>query len=43
MERYVAHLKAIGYRGPLIIEREGGEDRVGDIARGKELLERLRK
>jgi sugar phosphate isomerase/epimerase len=42
MERYIAHLKAMNYGGPLIIEREAGEDRVGDIARGKELLERLR-
>ena len=34
-------LKEIGYAGPLVIEREAGEDRLGDIARAKELLEGL--
>ncbi len=38
---YVRKLVEIGYRGPLIIEREAGEDRVGDIKRGKELLEEI--
>lgn len=39
---FVAKLKAIGYTGPLTIEREAGDDRIGDIIRAKELLERLR-
>ena len=39
--RYIAKLKAIGYDGPLIIEREAGDDRVGDISRGKAFIERL--
>jgi sugar phosphate isomerase/epimerase len=42
IERYLRTLKAIGYAGPLIIEREAGDDRIGDIARGKQLLERIR-
>ncbi len=42
MERYVAKLKEIGYKGPLMIEREGGADRIGDIMRAKALLEKLR-
>ncbi len=33
----------IGYEGPLIIEREAGEDRVADIRREKEYLESLKK
>ena len=39
---FVAKLKEIGYKGPLTIEREAGEDRIGDILRGKALLERAR-
>ncbi len=39
---FVAKLKEIGYTGPLTIEREAGDDRIGDILRGKELLERAR-
>ena len=39
---FVAKLKEIGYTGPLTIEREAGDDRIGDILRGKELLESLR-
>ena len=42
IERYVGKLKEIGYAGPLVIEREAGDDRIGDITRAKELLERLR-
>jgi sugar phosphate isomerase/epimerase len=38
---YVAHLREIGYGGPLVIEREAGEDRPADIAAGKRLLESL--
>jgi L-ribulose-5-phosphate 3-epimerase len=39
---FVAKLKEIGYAGPLTIEREAGDDRIGDIMRGRKLLERLR-
>ncbi|MBM3472839.1 MAG: sugar phosphate isomerase/epimerase [Armatimonadetes bacterium] len=39
---FVAKLKDIGYQGPLTIEREAGDDRIGDILRAKALLERLR-
>lgn len=39
---FVAKLKEIGYAGPLTIEREAGDDRIGDIMRGRELLERSR-
>ncbi|MBM3500015.1 MAG: sugar phosphate isomerase/epimerase, partial [Armatimonadetes bacterium] len=39
---FVAKLKAIGYQGPLTIEREAGDDRIGDILRAKALLEQLR-
>jgi len=35
----VKKLVEVGYRGPLIIEREAGEDRIGDILRAKEFLE----
>lgn len=42
MPGFVAKLKEIGYTGPLTIEREAGDDRIGDILRGKELLEGLR-
>lgn len=36
---YVRKLVGIGYKGPLVIEREAGDDRIGDIRRGKKLLE----
>ncbi len=39
---FVRKLKAIGYQGPLTIEREAGDDRIGDILRGKALLEQAR-
>ncbi len=39
---FVAKLKEIGYTGPLTIEREAGDDRIGDILRAKDLLESLR-
>ncbi len=39
---FIAKLKEIGYTGPLTIEREAGDDRIGDITRGKALLESLR-
>ena len=38
---YVRSLGQLGYRGPLVIEREAGEDRIGDILRGRELLQRI--
>jgi L-ribulose-5-phosphate 3-epimerase len=40
---FVAKLKQIGYTGPLVIEREAGEDRIGDIRRAKRLLQKLTK
>lgn len=44
MERWVAKLKEIGYRGPLFIEREVSDQaqRLRDIGDGAALLERLR-
>ncbi|MCS6860144.1 MAG: sugar phosphate isomerase/epimerase [Abditibacteriales bacterium] len=43
IENYIAKLKEVGYTGPLTIEREiSGEQQLRDIARAKELLERLR-
>ena len=36
--RYVANLRSIGYRGYFAIEREVGEDPVGDIRRAVEFL-----
>jgi sugar phosphate isomerase/epimerase len=43
MERFIAKLKEIGYKGPLIIEREASdpEQRRGDILMAVELLRRL--
>jgi L-ribulose-5-phosphate 3-epimerase len=41
VERFVAKLKEIGFPGPLIIEREGGPDPIGDIRRGADILRRL--
>lgn len=42
MERFVQTLKAIGYTGPLTIEREvSGEQQKQDIIAGKRLIERL--
>jgi sugar phosphate isomerase/epimerase len=43
MPRYIAKLKALGYSGPLTIEREiSGEEQVRDIRRAIALLEELR-
>ena len=44
MDRFIAKLKEIGYKGPLNIEREvpDQEQRLRDIRMGVELLERLR-
>jgi len=39
--RYVANLESIGYRGYFAIEREVGEDPVGDIRRAVEFLRTL--
>jgi sugar phosphate isomerase/epimerase len=43
MERFIAKLKEIGYKGPLTIEREASDPvrRQRDIAMGAELLRRL--
>ncbi len=41
IREYIKTLVEIGYKGPLIIEREAGNDRIGDIKRGKELLEEI--
>jgi len=41
IREYIRKLVGIVYRGPLIIEREAGDDRVGDIERGKKLLEEI--
>lgn len=42
MERFIKALKAIGYTGPLTIEREiSGEQQKRDILQGKHLIERL--
>lgn len=40
-ERYVGELRRMRFDGYLTIEREAGDDRAGDIARGVELLRRL--
>lgn len=37
----VSRLRAMGYEGPLVIEREAGHDRLGDIRYGAEFLESL--
>ena len=37
-KRFLDALKAIGYTGPLAIEREAGNDRVGDVRKGIETL-----
>ncbi|MEP0841336.1 MAG: sugar phosphate isomerase/epimerase [Phycisphaerae bacterium] len=39
--RVVSKLRSTGYRGPLIIEREAGNQRIADILEGKKLLESL--
>jgi len=41
VEHFVGKLKEIGFSGPLIIEREGGTDPLGDISRGAEILRRI--
>jgi sugar phosphate isomerase/epimerase len=37
--RVVSKLRSQGYRGPLVIEREAGDNRLGDILEGKQFLE----
>ena len=39
--RVVSKLRAIGYQGPLIIEREAGDQRVADITEGINFLESM--
>ncbi|MFC1717280.1 sugar phosphate isomerase/epimerase family protein [Candidatus Poribacteria bacterium] len=41
IREYIRKLADIGYSGPLVIEREAGNDRTGDIARGRKLLEKI--
>ena len=43
MERFIAKLKEVGYKGPLVVEREAEnqEERMIDIGAGVELLRRL--
>jgi sugar phosphate isomerase/epimerase len=41
IKQIVAYLSETNYDGALVIEREAGDDRVGDISRGKALLDRL--
>ena len=40
--RYLKALDEAGYHGPWVIEREGGEDRIGDVRRAIQLLRELR-
>ena len=40
IERFIKTLLDRGYRGPFIIEREGGPNRMDDIVRGAELIRR---
>ena len=37
--RVVSKLRSGGYRGPLVIEREAGDNRIADILEGKRFLE----
>jgi sugar phosphate isomerase/epimerase len=34
----IAKLREAGYSGPLVIEREGGDDRIGDVRHAIEFL-----
>lgn len=43
IEECIKKFIEVGYEGPLIIEREAGTDRVGDIKREKEYLESLKR
>ena len=38
---YLAALKKVGYDGYITVEREAGDDRVGDVARAIEFLDRV--
>ncbi|MFQ6048891.1 MAG: sugar phosphate isomerase/epimerase family protein, partial [Phycisphaerae bacterium] len=39
--RVISKLRAVGYAGPLVIEREAGADRIADIREAIELLQTL--
>ena len=39
-EAFLADLEALGYRGNYVVEREGGDDRPGDIRRAVRALRR---
>ncbi|MDX2152256.1 MAG: sugar phosphate isomerase/epimerase family protein [Bryobacteraceae bacterium] len=41
MDRFIAKVKECGYRGPLIIEREGSAQWAADVRAGAQLLQRL--
>jgi len=38
---FVAVLTSVGYRGPLVVKRESGHNRVGDVSDGLALLRRF--
>jgi sugar phosphate isomerase/epimerase len=40
-ERFLEALERIGYQGPLVIEREAGEDRMGDVREAIKVLEEV--
>jgi sugar phosphate isomerase/epimerase len=40
-EQFLAALKRIGYRGPLVIEREAGDQRAADVRTAIETLRRV--
>ncbi|MEA3367900.1 MAG: sugar phosphate isomerase/epimerase family protein [Planctomycetota bacterium] len=41
LEEVIRALEAGGFTGALVVEREAGDDRIGDLARAREMLERL--
>jgi len=41
LPKVISKLRAIGYTGPLVIEREAGQDPIGDIRKGIEFLNNL--
>ena len=38
VKAFLAALHNVGYRGPLVIEREAGDDRMGDVRRAIQTL-----
>ena len=41
IREYIRKLAGTGYKGPLVIEREAGDDCIGDIQKGKTLIEEI--